>query len=152
MQAAWVARGEDRFGERFGLGIGTLAFKVTPEDSHGTLVVAEIVHHAKGGPPRHFHEAQEEWFYGVEGEYVVEVGEERFRLNPGDSVFAPRRIPHCWAHVGEGTGRIVFALTPAGKIEPFFRALSAANAMAPQDPAFWRRFDLELVGPPLAFE
>jgi hypothetical protein len=35
---------------------------------------------------------------------------------PGDSLFAPRRVPHVWAHVGEGRGSILVAFTPAGKM------------------------------------
>ena len=45
----------DRDGERRGLGIGTLAFKVKTADSQGALLVVELVHHTHGGPPRHLH-------------------------------------------------------------------------------------------------
>jgi len=34
-----------------------------------------------GGPPKHYHEEQDEWFYCLAGEYVVEIGEQRFRLD-----------------------------------------------------------------------
>jgi quercetin dioxygenase-like cupin family protein len=147
-----VERDEDRFGERHNLGIGLLSFKVLPEDSHGTLLALELVHHATGGPPRHLHYDQDEWFYVVEGEYLLEVGGERFRLTPGDSAFGPRGVPHGWAHVGHGRGRIAFAVTPAGRLEAFFRELSARGTMAPQDPAFWPPYGVELVGPPLDTE
>ncbi len=152
MRAFWVARGDDRFGEHHSLGIGVLSFKVSTKDSHGALLVIELAHHEKGGPARHFHNEQDEWFYVVEGEYVIEVGQERFRLKPGDSLFAPRKVPHAWAYVGDQPGRIVIALTPAGQMEAFLGELSKANAMAPQDPAFWRAYGMELVGPPLAVE
>jgi hypothetical protein len=45
---------------------------------------------------------------------------------------------------------IVF--TPAGKMEAFFREVTKANAMPPQDPALWRAHGMELVGPPLPVE
>jgi len=150
MRAFWVARGADRLGELHGLGIGVLSFKVSTKDSYGALLVIELAHHEKGGPARHLHYEQDEWFYVVESEYVVEVGSERFRLKSGDSLFAPRKVPHAWAYVGDQPGRIVIALTPAGQLEAFLRELSKANAMAPQDPAFWRAYGMELVGPPLA--
>jgi len=41
---------------------------------------------------------------------------------------------------------------PAGKMEAFFRAVTKANAMPPQDPALWRAHGMELLGPPLAVE
>jgi hypothetical protein len=34
-------------------------------------------------------------------------------------------------------------------MEAFFRAVTAANAMPPQDPALWRAHGMELLGPPL---
>jgi quercetin dioxygenase-like cupin family protein len=148
----WVGRDADRFGEHHRLGIGILSFKVSTEDSNGALLVVELVHHTKGGPARHLHRTQDEVFYVVEGEYLLEVGQERFRLRPGDCAFGPRNVPHTWAFVGDHIGRIVFTVTPAGRLEAFFHELSRLGAAAPQIPAFWPPFDLELVGPPLAIE
>lgn len=146
-----VAAGEDRFGEHRGLGVSVIAFKITPQDSSGLLVL-ENTFHKKGGPARHLHHDQDEWFYCAEGEFVLEVGQERFRLNPGDSVFAPRKVPHVWAHVGETTGRMLIMFMPAGQMEAFFREVTKANAMPPQDPALWRAHGMELLGPPLSVE
>ena len=50
----------------------------------GHFLVVEIAHRAKGGPPRHLHHHQDEWFHVIEGEYIVEIGEERYRLGPGE--------------------------------------------------------------------
>ena len=152
MQEFWVARDVDRLGEHLGRGISNVFFKVSTEDSHGGLLVVEMTHHAKGGPSRHFHYEQDEWFYVVEGEYVFEVGQELIRLKPGDSVFGPRKVPHVWAFVGDRPGRILFIFTPAGQMEAFFRAPGKVNAALPQDPAFFRAHGMELVGPPLAIE
>ena len=146
-----VAVGEDRFGEHRPLGISRIDFKVTPQDENGHLIL-ENTFHAKGGPARHLHYDQDEWFYAAEGEFVLEVGQERFTLKPGDSVLAPRRVPHVWAHVGEGTGRILIAFMPAGRMEAFFREVTKANAMPPQDPALWKAHGMELLGPPLKVE
>jgi len=41
---------------------------------------------------------------------------------------------------------------PAGKMEAFFREVTKANAMPPQDPELWRAHGMELVGPPLSIE
>ncbi len=82
----------------------------------------------------------------------MEIGQERMRLKPGDSVLAPREIPHVWAYVSDTPGRLLFTFMPAGKIEAFFREIAKANAPAPQEPDFWRAYDLELVGPPLQIE
>lgn len=143
-----VGAGEDRLGEHRGLGISTIAFKVIPQDSNGLLVL-ENTFRAKGGPARHLHYDQDEWFYCVEGEFVIEVGSERLQLKPGDSLLAPRKVPHVWAYAGEAQGRMLVAFMPAGKMEAFFREVTKANAMPPQDPALWRAHGMELLGPPL---
>jgi quercetin dioxygenase-like cupin family protein len=146
--AFFVNAGEDRFGEYRGLGISSIAFKVIPQDSSGLLIL-ENTFNAKGGPARHLHYEQDEWFYVLEGEFIMEVGAEKLKLQPGDSLLAPRQVPHVWAYVGETRGRILIAFLPAGKMEAFFREVTKANAMPPQDPSVWRAHGMELVGPPL---
>lgn len=146
--ARLVAAAADQFGEVRSLGISTIAFKVVPQDEMGLFII-ENTFQAKGGPARHLHYAQDEWFYAVEGEFVVEVGSERFHLNPGDSLLAPRNVPHVWAYVGENVGRMLITFLPAGKMEAFFREVTKANAMPPQDPALWQAHGMALLGPPL---
>lgn len=147
-----IPSGEDRFGEKRGLGVSNIAFKVMPQDTGGLLIL-ENTFTQKGGPARHLHTDQDEWFYVAEGEFAFEVGDEKFRLKPGDSLLGPRKVPHVWAYVGGGSmGRIVIAFSPAGKMEAFFREVTKANAMPPQDPELWRAHGMELLGPPLKVE
>ena len=146
-----VAAGQDRFGEQRGLGISTIAFKVVPQDSNGLFII-ENTFREKGGPARHLHYNQDEWFYAVEGEFILEVGQEKFRLKPGDSLLAPRNVAHVWAYTGGTFGRILIAFMPAGKMEAFFREVTKANAMPPQDPQLWQEHGMELLGPPLAVD
>ena len=152
MHEFWVGRDENRLGEHLDLGISNVFFKVSTEDSQGGLLVVEMTHHEKGGPNRHFHYEQDEWFYVVEGEYVFEIGQKIIKLKPGDSVFGPRKVPHVWAFVGDQPGRILFIFTPAGQMEEFFREAGETHAMPAQDPAFFRRYGMELVGLPLVIE
>jgi mannose-6-phosphate isomerase-like protein (cupin superfamily) len=157
-RALKVSAHEDRFGEHRGLGISAIQFKVTPSDSNGLFII-ENTFRARGGPARHMHYEQDEWFYPLEGEFLFEVGQERILLRPGDSLLAPRRVPHVWAYTGnhggnaetqgEPRGRILIAFMPAGKMEEFFREVTKANAMPPQDPELWRAHGMELLGPPL---
>ena len=146
-----VAAGTDREGESRGLGISTIAFKVSLPSQSDPFIL-ENTFLAKGGPARHLHYEQEEWFYILEGEFLFEVGVERFRLHPGDCLLAPRQVPHVWAFIGEGRGRILVAFFPAGKMEAFFREVTKANAMPPQDPGLWRAHGMELLGPSLPVE
>ena len=86
-----VAAGEDRFNEFRGLGVSSIAFKVSMQESSG-LFILENTFREKGGPARHMHYHQDEWFYAVEGDFLFEVGSERFALKPGDSLLAPRKV------------------------------------------------------------
>jgi quercetin dioxygenase-like cupin family protein len=144
-----VAADQDLFGEHRGLGFSEITFKVTPKDSNGIFVI-ENTFHEKGGPARHLHFDQDEWFYAIEGEFIMEVGQEKYILSPGDSILAPRKIPHVWAYTGNSQrGKILIAFSPAGKMESFFREVTKSNAMPPQDPELWRSHGMELLGPPL---
>lgn len=141
--------GTDRFGERRGLGISTIDFKLSPQDAEG-LFILENTFRAKGGPAKHLHHSQDEWFYCLEGKFLFEVGRQTYRLEPGDSLLAPMRVAHVWAHVGEGIGRILVAFSPAGRMEAFFREVTKANSMPARDPELWQSYGMQLIGPPMS--
>jgi quercetin dioxygenase-like cupin family protein len=147
--AVYVNSGGDRFGETRNMGVSTIGFKIVTADAGGRLFMLEQMSVRKGGPPRHVHPEQDEWFYVVAGEYVVEVGQARYQLSAGDSLLAPRGVPHVWAFVGETPGRMLVGFTPAGKMEDFFREVTKTNAMPTQDPKMWLEHGMQVVGPPL---
>lgn len=150
--ALLMSAGDDRFEEQRSLGISTISFKVVPQDSSGIFII-ENSFREKGGPARHLHYEQDEWFYALEGEFAFELGAEKFRLKPGDSLFGPRKVPHGWAFTGGALlGRILIAFLPAGQMEAFFREVTKTNAMPPQDPKLWQAHGMELLGPPLAVD
>jgi mannose-6-phosphate isomerase-like protein (cupin superfamily) len=150
-----VSAGSDLYQEeRKVFGSMSIDFKVSSLGTNGGFFVMENTDALKGGPPRHLHHEQEEWFYVVEGDYVVEIGDERHKLGPGDSVLAPRKVPHVWAHVGDGTGRQLIVFQPAGEMEAFFGELAKVEG-APQPEklrALFLSHGMEVTGPPLAVE
>ncbi|HSM26192.1 MAG TPA: cupin domain-containing protein, partial [Anaerolineaceae bacterium] len=131
-----VSADKDQFGEDRGLGVSKITFKVTPKTSEGIFII-ENTFHQKGGPAKHLHYNQDEWFYVIDGDFLFEIGEERFKLQQGDSVLVPKKIPHVWAYTGNNLGRILIAFLPAGKMEAFFREVTRANAMPRLDPELW---------------
>lgn len=146
-KAQVVAAGQDRSGTPVAMGFSTLGFKVSGQQSNNGLFIMEHVGLAKGGGPvRHLHYEQEEWFYVLEGEVVAEVGGERFRLKTGDCVFAPRKVPHGFVYVAEKPGRLLIAFTPAGKMEAYFREGHGF------DPQSLTKYGMEYVGPALTLE
>jgi quercetin dioxygenase-like cupin family protein len=152
-----VAAGEGRFSQILRLPDGGQLFiKVSTRDTAGAFLLTEQPSAGKGGPPRHFHRDEDEWFYCLQGQYIVEVGNQRFELNPGDSVLGPRRVPHAFAFVGNTPGRLLVGFTPAGRMEQFFRDLSArgqyfgAGTEADRQKAE-KDYGVVNVGPPLTF-
>jgi len=120
-------------------------FKESSQDSSG-LFILENTFRAKGGPARHLHYDQDEWFYSTEGEFTFELGRESTSLKPGDSLLAARKAPCVWAAVGDTRGRILIVFTPAGKMQAFFSEVTKANAMPPQDPELWPAHGMALLG------
>jgi quercetin dioxygenase-like cupin family protein len=151
-RAIYVPNGRNRFREELTIwGVIPLQIKVSSHDTAGSLFVFEHADMGKGGPPRHFHYDQDEWFYVTNGEFAFEVGDERFTLRPGDSLFAPRLVPHAWAHVGDTPGTLLLAVKPAGSLEAFFMENCAMDRPpTPEEAArSFAAHGMRVVGPPL---
>jgi mannose-6-phosphate isomerase-like protein (cupin superfamily) len=148
----FVPSGRNRFEEELMIwGVIPLQIKVSTQDTGGGFFVFEHADMGRGGPPRHFHYDQDEWFYALKGEFAFEVGDERFTLRPGDSLFAPRMVPHVWAYVGDGPGTLLLAVQPAGSLEAFF--MEACEMSQPPTPEeaeqAFAAHGMQIVGPPL---
>jgi len=141
-----VGAGEDRTGHTHSLGFSSLAFKVLTADTGGNLFVIEHRNLAPGtGPPLHLHYSQDEWFYVMESSVIFQVGEKRVTLHAGESVLAPRRIPHTFSAVGE-PAHMLIAFTPADKMEQYFIDASAQPKLAATED-FLNRYDMKWLGP-----
>jgi mannose-6-phosphate isomerase-like protein (cupin superfamily) len=151
MAAIYVPAGTERSGTELRMwGLAPLHTKVSGADTGGRLFVCEIIG-AGFGPPRHLHYEQDEWFYVTQGTFRVEIGGEVFDAKAGDSLFAPRNIPHAWAPTGDGTGTMVFALQPAGPFESFVRAGAALGHLPTRQEAdaLFEAHGMKITGPPL---
>jgi quercetin dioxygenase-like cupin family protein len=149
-RAVVVRAGRDRTDTHLKLlGVTPYDVKVSTEDSGGALFAIEHREMGKGGPNRHLHFDQDELFYAVKGEFLFEVGDETFRLQAGDSLFAPRRVPHRWACVSD-PGTILIALQPAGTMEQFFSTIGALPSRpTPERLAeIFAAHGMQVLGPP----
>lgn len=114
-----IHRDEDRYGPKRQIANGTSTFKVASKDCKGDFFAMEHNHTKKGGPPRHLHHGEDEWFYVIEGTYLVELGGVMHTLETGDSILGPRGISHAFAFVGNRSGRLLITYAPAGKMEAY---------------------------------
>lgn len=149
-----VNAGEARSGIHYqmkGVTLNILDNKISGKDTADALAVFEQTGLTPlGGPPLHIHPFQDEWMYVVEGEYAFQVGEERYSLKPGDTIFLPRNVQHAFIQLTE-KGRMIVSYLPAGKMESFFKATDQWTG-PPSKEAIRKVFeehDMKIVGPPL---
>lgn len=132
--------------------VETLRFKMTHEDTDGTFdyLIGEIGY--AGGPPMHIHVNEHEVLHLLEGELVVQVGDERLEMSTGDVAFVPKGVPHSYTNLNELPARAVGVFVPSG----LARFLTAFAALPPGPPdqqqieAIGREHGVVVVGPPLA--
>lgn len=130
------------------IGVSSTSFKVAAEDSDRTLFAMEQANTRRGGPPQHVHRDVDECWYVLAGQYEVEIGTKRFQAGPGDLVLGPRDVPHRWAFVGDTPGRVLITFTPAGRMQEWFSRPRTPGTFV-DDPALFREYGMELLGPPL---
>jgi quercetin 2,3-dioxygenase len=148
-----VKTNESRFSETTKIGgLYPNDIKISSKDTSGNLSMFEYQSNEKGGPPLHIHPYQDEVFYILDGDYLFQIGTEKFSLKQGDTIFLPRQIPHTFAQLSE-KGKMVFFFNPAGKMEDFFRTLG--NLPGPPTPEegaqIFESHEMIVVGPPLDY-
>lgn len=119
-----INAGESRFGVHYkmkGVTLNILDIKVSSQDTNGEIAIFEQTGLTpNGGPPLHVHYYQDEIFYVIEGEYLIQVGQDKYQLKSGDTIFLPRNIPHAFIQLTE-RGKLIVIYQPAGKMEDFFK-------------------------------
>ena len=86
--------------------------------------------------PRHRHTREDEVYYVLKGELEVIVGDEVFILKAGDTLMAPRDIPHQLRNSGNVENHYLLMFSPSG-FEDFLMAtavLAPDDAAAPTEP------------------
>lgn len=149
-----VNAGEARYGKHFkmkGVTQNILDIKISGKDTKNDLAVFEQTGLSpNGGPPLHIHPFQDEWFYVVEGEYLFQVGEDKYQMKSGDTIFLPRNVQHAFIQLTEN-GKMIVSYLPAGKMEAFFQVTDQWT-LPPTKKEIVKVFkdhDMRVVGPPL---
>lgn len=148
-----VKASESRFNEKtFIGGNNPNDIKVSQKDTNGDLTIFEYTGNVKGGPPLHIHPNQDEIFFIVQGEYLFQVGDDKYTLQTGDTIFLPRTVPHAFAQLTD-KGKMFFLFQPSGKMEDYFRAISKLSVppTPEQGAKIFSDHDMKVVGPPLQF-
>lgn len=131
------------------------------EGEDGIAVMESLARHGDS-PPLHVHHTEDEIFHVLEGELRMRAGDDEVRVGPGETLLAPKGVPHTY-RVESPEGARWLVITTRGDFERFVRSLSrpAERPELPPDQgpptpeqadalaAAARAHGIELVGPPL---
>jgi quercetin dioxygenase-like cupin family protein len=118
----------------FDVGLGSVCLSGT--DTGGAYCLLEVSLAPGMAVPRHTHTREDEVYFVLAGELEVTVGGKLFVLRPGDTLLAPRDIPHELRNSGNTTNHYLLVFSPSG-FEEFMMATAVPapdNAVAPTAP------------------
>jgi len=134
IQAAPSIKHQPRFKRYyFDVAIGSVC--LSGEDTGGAYCLLEVSLAPGIGVPRHTHTREDETYYVTSGELEVTVGDEVFVLKAGDTLIAPRNIPHELRNSGSIRNHYLLVFSPSG-FESFVMATALpapTNAVAPTE-------------------
>jgi quercetin 2,3-dioxygenase len=123
---------------------------ISRKDTDNALSVFLFTGHGVVGTPLHIHPHQDEFFTVVEGKYKFVCGELTGELKAGDTIFLPRNISHQWLQISE-TGKLIYAVNPAGELEDFFKAANELkNPTQDEIDKLALKHGMKHIGPPLS--
>jgi len=150
-----VDAGKDRFDKSIAPFEGDVFYtKVSTKDTDGGMYVFESTRLKEGGPILHTHYDTDEFWYILQGEFLIKVGDTTYNAKAGDLVFGPRMVPHTFAKIGKGEAKVIICHQPAGKMEEYFKKLSegvAKNMSEAERDNLRKEHGFERVGPPLTY-
>lgn len=117
----------------FDVGIGSVV--LTGADTGGAYCLIEASLAPGIGVPRHTHTREDESYFVLSGELEVIVEGKAFVLRPGDSLIAPRDIPHQIRNSGNTENHYLLIFSPSG-LDEFLMATALPapdNAAAPSE-------------------
>ena len=117
----------------FDVGLGSVCLSGT--DTGGAYCLLEVSLAPGMAVPRHTHTREDEVYFVLAGELEVTVEEKIFVLRQGDTLLAPRDIPHELRNSGDITNHYLLVFSPSG-FEEFIMATALPapdNAVAPTE-------------------
>jgi quercetin dioxygenase-like cupin family protein len=108
----------------------THIYKATAAETGGSFSLWEAVIPPGGGAPPHTHAREDEAFYVLDGELLIEFEGEPAprRVGPGGFFFAARHRRHAFRNVSDRTARALILSAPSCGLDRMFVELEAATA------------------------
>ena len=134
MSSIETAHGSTASGGRVvDLGIMQMRFLAAGEATGGGFTLAECTGSAGRWSVPHRHEAMEESFYVLDGEFSFTLDGKEVTHGPGGYVLVPRGTSHVFG-AGSGGGRCLVLMVPGG-LEGMFYELGELGGDSLRDPA-----------------
>lgn len=110
------------------LGI-THIYKAMGAETEGSFSLWEAVVPPGAGVPPHTHTCEDEAFYVMSGELVIEFEGEPAtrRVEPGGFFFAPRHRRHAFRNVGDRPAHVLILCAPSCSLDRMFVELDAVT-------------------------
>jgi uncharacterized cupin superfamily protein len=144
MKAVVVAPGAGRFIAVGSAGTGVMVKASTAEtDGLCTVWEGRIPPGTVGAGP-HYHRARDEFFYVLEGEVVLRIGDEQHTARAGTFAFVPRDTIHGFHNPSTASATLLVMHHPAG-FEQFLeemQKLVARHGSSEERAALAARFDM----------
>ena len=94
-------------------GLGAIdEFLTASTDGKLQVIMSTIEPGGGTGDEAYTHDSDEEVVIVLEGSLDLWVGQEHYRLEAGDAVTHPSRVPHRNTNPGPGVARVLFCITP----------------------------------------
>ncbi len=108
----------------------THIYKATAADTGGSFSLWEAVVPPGAGAPPHTHEREDESFYVLSGELLIEYEGEPapHRVGPGGFFFGARQRRHGYRNVSDQPARVLILSAPSCGLDQMFAELEAATA------------------------
>jgi quercetin dioxygenase-like cupin family protein len=107
----------------------THIYKATGVDTAGSFSLWEDIVPPGAGAPLHTHSREDEAFYVLSGELLVEFegGEAPHRVGPGAVFFGARGRRHGYRNVSNQSARVLILCAPSCGLDQMFAELDAAT-------------------------
>src|SRR5262245_61932641 len=113
----------------------THIYKATAAETGGSFSLWEAIVPPGHGAPPHTHAREDESFYVLSGEILIECESEPVarRLGPGGFFFGARGWRHAFRNVGDQPARVLILSAPSHGLDRMFAELEAASAACMPD-------------------
>jgi quercetin dioxygenase-like cupin family protein len=108
----------------------THIYKATSSETGGSFSLWEAVVPPGSGAPPHTHDREDESFYVLSGELLIEFEGDPspHRVGPGGFFFGARGRGHAYRNVGDQPARVLILSAPSCGLDQMFAELDAATA------------------------